>query len=216
LIKYPLQLRDSYTYLEIINAWEKNGRIIDAINFFPLSLWILKKPYELFNCDIIKGGLVINCAAGIAIVCLAIQIAHKLFGNWMIDLFVGLTAATHPFLIETSCYFLRENLFILFSVIAFYFFVDYYKNYRILSLLLISVFSCLGFLSRTEGFELIAVYIMSEGFCAFKKKRPVSQSLMRMGLFMLAFFITAICIICLMDLDFMQVLSIVDVSRRIK
>ena len=89
----------------------------------------------------IKGGVVINCTAGVAIICLTIGIAHKLFNNWMIDLFVGLTTATHPFLIEMSCSFLRENLFLLFSVITFYFLIDYYKNYRIKNLFLISVFS---------------------------------------------------------------------------
>ena len=127
-VRYPVQPRDAYTYEQLIRNWEKTGLLSDAFVGIPFSLWILKAPYHFFRFDISKSGIAINCLLGILIIIISIIIADELFKNTYISFLSGLVFATHPILVRFSCSFLRENLYLFFTMMSILTAVKYYKS----------------------------------------------------------------------------------------
>ncbi len=157
-IIFPVQPRDTYKYVEIIQEWESTGVLQDKIDFFPLSLWIMKIPHRFFRYDIVKGGIIVNLLLGIMIIIITMKIIESVFGskNGLL-LFTGIILATHFALIHYSCKFLRENSYLFCFVLAIYTIIKAMKKNRNELLILSGILCAAATLCRLEGIELAVI-----------------------------------------------------------
>lgn len=171
-LKYPVQPRDAYKYLDMIEKWEESGRIGEVISFYPLSLWILKAPKHFFDYDLLKGGISINILIGLLLLLIIINVSYNIFHDLLLSLIIGLIVAAHPMLVQSSCAFLRENPYLFFSFITLVFLVEYYIKKSWISIAASGIFGALAFLCRVEGIEvfLFVAFIM---LWFFLKKRTL-------------------------------------------
>ena len=178
IIIYPIQPRDSYTYINFIESWESNSTIpiINNLDIPPFSLYMLKLPHELWGIDLLSGGIIINMITGIGIIIVFSKIVSLLFPQKTIIFLSGIVFASHPTLINYSIKFLRENTYLFFTAITLYFGIIFYKKKSIISCFLASFFSCLTFMCRYEGVELILFFIISILFFS-KNKISIQQKL---------------------------------------
>ena len=209
-IRYPVQPRDSYKYEWVVSLWEETGEVSDQITFFPLSLWILKTPYHSFQYDIIRGAIIINVLLGLLIIYFSTIIADRMFKNRYVVANVGLLVATNPMLIRFSCTFLRENTYLLFSVIAFSCFLRYYMRPDLLSVSLCSFFGALAFLCRLEGLEVFAVFVLVVFLLSCKRIIKPGKIVCHAFLFSLLFFLTIVGTCLLLDFNWVEIRSIIS------
>ena len=200
-IRYPVQPRDAYKYEAIITRWETTGNFTDELDFFPLSLWILKAPYHFLHYDIQKGGIIINTVIGLLLIILCIRIISRYTSNNYVLLIVGLCAATHPMLIRMSCSFLRENSYLLFSILSFSTLLKYWNSFHLKDLILTSLFASMAFLCRLEGVEFVMIYCLLLFFLIFFKKMSFSKGICHLMLFSFLFFVATVSTCYLLQFD---------------
>lgn len=195
LIKYPVQPRDAYEYEMIITNWERHGRIVDKVAFFPFSLWILKIPNKLFHYDIINGGIIINVVLGLLMIVILMKISIGVTKNKMAPLIAGLLVASHPTLVRLSCSFLRENTFLFFFLLEMVLFFKYYLSLNYLLLIASSVMGALCFLCRLEGLEGIGIFFIIIVSLCCQKRMKITKGVYHLLLFVL-FFVSTSLLIC--------------------
>ena len=200
IIRYPIQPRDAYSYMNVITKWEKEGFIEDGIGIVPLSLWILKTPHKLFSIDLLKGGVVINMILGLLIIVVMIRITGAIFHNELIQLFVGLITATHPILIHFSCVFLRENSYLFFSGLALFCLVKYLASPRYLYLSCGSVASSLSFACRLEGLEL-PLFFFSAILFGNRYKKKTKRFSLAIFVYVLVYIFTLLMLLEMMGIN---------------
>lgn len=208
-IRYPIQPRDAYSYSLFISQWEENGLIPDNMPFFPLSLWILKIPFHVFQYDCMKSGIIANIILGLLIIAIIVNIANCLFKDLYTILFVGFAAATHPALVTFSCSFLRENTYLFFSLLTIFYLVHYYKEHRFSDMFLASIFGAVAFLCRLEGLEVLVIVFFLLTTLVISKRMRLSKATWHGMLFLIVFFF-ATTTICL----FFNCKNIIDIIMR--
>lgn len=190
---YPIQPRDSYTYLTEIIRWERFGVLPNNKNQF--GLWILKIPYHFWGFDIFNGGIIINLLFGLMIILLLIKLTYLLFNRHSISLLVGLIVSSHPSFIRFSCTFLRENSFLLFTCFFLYFTALCICHNSIIFTICTGCSIGSAFLCRLEGAELIVLYFLIKTFFsppAQKKMLFIDFTVLIISFFLFICFITFI------------------------
>lgn len=160
-IIYPVPVRDAFKYKEFIELWNSSGIIPDDTYFPPLSMFLLKTPYSLFEYDVIKGGTIVNIVLGLAIIITLINVSYEIFPSKFVAMCSGLFVATHPTIVQHSCQMTRENSYLFFSCLATLFFI---KSLNITNKLFYvtcaAIFSSCAFLCRFEALELYAIFVL--------------------------------------------------------
>ena len=193
-IQYPVQPRDAYSYGYYISQWEIIGEPSPEITFIPFSLWLLKIPHHLFQCDPMKGGVIINLLLGLFMIIITINTLKPYFKDNLTLLFAGLIVASHPTLVRFSCSCLRENTYLFFSFLAFSSLARYCNEPHSIFLFIASISGALSFLCRLEGLETLPVIHISLFYlCIFKRIR-VQKALLHGFIASVIFFLTAIFI----------------------
>ena len=206
LLKYPVPARDSFVYYDLINNWDtiiKNQ--IQEERFPPLSIFLLKIPHTLFNYDIIKGAILINCTLGIAVIALIAKIAFLLTKRTIIAFSTGIVFGTHPTLIKYSCEALREKTYIFFLCLSLLYFLFYIRKEKLLMLLLATFFSCCATLCRYEGLEFLTVLFVYILF--FKKTKTLQKKVALFALVVIGSMLSIFTIIKIINipLDYFQI-----------
>lgn len=207
-IYYPIQPRDSFYYASIIRTWEIDGIIHDDITFFPLSLWILKIPYHIWNYDIIKGGLIINLIFGLFIIVVTTKMAYHFFNRNDTAFLAGLIMATHPTLIRLSCSFLRENTYLFFSLCFIYSLLLYCQKNRLFYLMVSGVAGTLAFLCRLEGLELFFFVLILHLFLYLYRTINFKQLVLRPIVFMIVSSVVILTVLLSLDFPIIRFLYI--------
>lgn len=195
-IKYPVQPRDVYTYIHEMENWEKE-QWLDAPY---LSLYLLSLPHKILKCDIIKGGICVNVIVGQLIIILSILSFRELSDNEIGLWVVGLVAATHPTLIHYSCELLRENTYLLFSIMSINLLILWYKRRSIIYIILGGVTVALSNMCRYEGLEICVIYILMILF-HFKALR-VKRSFVHLLCFLIVYATSIYVTSTIIDKDF--------------
>ena len=214
-IANPVQPRDAFGYEKIIREWEKSGELLTHLSYFPLSIWILKIPHHFFKCDIIKSAVVVNIILGLLIIIIATVIASTFTRQYFVILITGLIAATHPYLIEYSCYLLRENLYLLFCLLSIYSLGLYYKRNRLMAAVYGGVLGALAFLCRLEGLEFLFIWFVFTMFLFIKKRISFYKSITHFGLFTISYIATVFIVCRLMhfrSLDFGAIAEKINIT----
>lgn len=193
-IRYPVQPRDAYEYELIISEWEEKGEMPKRYKG-PLSLWLLKLPRHFWGYDTIKGGVIVNNVIGILLMLIIMQEISNHFKNDFIVLYVGIIMATHPQLVRFSCFFLRENSYLFFSVLFLGAMARYCNSSKLRYMITAAIMGALAFLCRQEGIEFFAVACIAIMLAGFLNGRKLYIPACRCVLFVIAFGI-ALAIIC--------------------
>jgi len=164
-LMYSIPIRDSYTYKKFIEQWISNGAIPENGGYPPLGLFLLKIPAELFQCEIIRGGIIVNITIGLFIVIELIRLSREIVNSSFVALCVGLISATHPLLIDFSCHMSRENSYMLFCCLSIIFFIRFLKRGSYALASGSSFCSALAFLCRDEALELAVIIVSIICFC---------------------------------------------------
>lgn len=185
LWKYPVPVRDAFTYSESIEEWMRAGKIPEKGGFPPLGLFFFKKVAVFSGLDIIKSGTLVNVSAGLLIVATLGTIAHIIIPYPPLVLFVSLVSATHPALVDYSCQATRENTYLLFCCLSVLFLIRYLKSYnKLRHIAAAAFFACAAFLCRHEGMELpILAFLV----ILFHDKNAISIRLSSVLLFSVTF-----------------------------
>ena len=155
VIMHPIPVRDSYIYQKIINDWGENSEY--SSNIPPLGLYMMTLPRKLFGLDTIKSGVSVNMLLGICSVLMITAIAHRIVNSFIIEVGVGVIAATHPTLVHYSCHVLRDNTYIMCLLLLVIEIVEYINKERIRDMVLSGMISAFALASRYEGFEAIII-----------------------------------------------------------
>ena len=154
---YPVPVRDSFAYKEIIEYWIRFGSLPEESHSPPLGLLFFKIPAEYFDYDVIKTGIAVNVLLGVCIVISIVWIAYVIGLSNMESLLVGIIAATHPTLVKLSCQMIREDSYLLFCSLSILTTFLFLKNRRNRQIILMSLFAASAYLCRHEGLELIPI-----------------------------------------------------------
>ena len=198
-IQYPVQPRDAFTYGQIMFQWTTSGEISTETIYIPFSLWILRIPHVLLQCDVIKSGIIVNLILGLLIVILVINTTSQYFKNELTILLAGLIAITHPMLVHFSCSCLRENTFLLFALLTLSSLGKYFKGLHISQLFFAGIFGGNAFLCRLEGLEILLIVLISIIFLFVYKKIRLSKAFVHYLFFLAVFAFTALLISFLLD-----------------
>ena len=155
--KYPVSVRDAFAYSSIIEQWINQGSIPVEKGTPPLGLFLLKIPAEYFYCDIIKGGIIINMILGLAIIYIIGHIVYEICPSKKTALLIMLIGATHPSMVQYSCQMLRENSYLFFCCLTFYFGIRYIKNKHVFLICPMAFFCATSYLCRHEALENIII-----------------------------------------------------------
>jgi 4-amino-4-deoxy-L-arabinose transferase-like glycosyltransferase len=202
---YPVQPRDAYYYISLAEEIKQTGRIVEKINFYPLSIWLMSIPSRILDYNTAKGGIIVNLLFGLVCIVVAMEIAGKVFKKNSVALFIGLLLATNNSLIRFSCVFLRESIFICFTIISLYFLANYYIKGNLVSILGISIFGVLALMCRLEGIEICVLFIITEIFILFTKKNTIKKTIIHSIVFILLFFIMTVVLSEIMDFNLLQI-----------
>lgn len=192
ILRYPVQSRDAYTYRGLIEQWETTGEIVDRISFFPLSIWIMKIPNHLFHYDIIKSGVLVNNILGILLIIVAINFLYRFFKNNYVIFLAGCIIATHPAMVRFSCSLLRENTYLLFSLLALSALTQYCSRTDLPSLVAAGIFGALAFLCRLEGIEILAITGLAFLFLLIFKRIRFSKAFLHGFVYLIVFSLTVV------------------------
>ena len=160
LMKYPVPVRDSYTYQELIERWDFSSKTETTKVVPPLSLFFFKTTSQLLNIEIIKAAKLFNVEAGLLIIVLMMIITLKISSSTICALISGLVAATHPVFVELSCQMLRENSYLMFTCLAILSIMSYLKHTGLIKLVLASICVTLSFFCRYEGIDNIIISLL--------------------------------------------------------
>lgn len=189
-IKYPVDVRDSFKYKEIIELWISTKKIPNGEGIPPLGLYILKIPTEHFNCDIIHGGTIMNMLLGLCIVSIIIQIAKEIVSSNIIIFLIGVIAATHPSLVDYSCHMTRENTYLVFFSACTLFLIKYIKKKRWIDLAIASFLSASAYLCRHEALEIVFFMMFIILFSQTQKKlRKIAHVFLFLITYSISFFV---------------------------
>ena len=194
ILRYPVQSRDAYTYRGLIEQWEETGEIVDRISFFPLSIWIMKIPHHFFHYDIIKSGILVNIVLGILLIIISIHILCRYFKNNYVIFLAGCIIATHPAMVRFSCSLLRENTYLLFSLLALSALSQYSSKTDLPSLVAAGIFGALAFLCRLEGIEILAITGLAFFFLFLFKRMKLSKAFLHGFIYLIVFSLTVVII----------------------
>lgn len=189
-IKYEIQPRDAYTYEHIIYTWAESNEIKEELSYFPFSLWIIKKMYQLSGSDIMKIGVAFNLYIGLLIIVLTCNTIRLYTSRPLIQLFGGLTAATHPVLIKYSCSLLRENCYLLFVCLFLLNLIKYYREKKEIHVFLAGLCGAFSLLCKLEGTETIFVFFSCVCFLLCCKKIRFKAALLHNLIFALTLVLT--------------------------
>jgi hypothetical protein len=186
IIKYPVQVRDAYTYREIMEEWNNTGVIPDDAIVPPFALYISKKPAEWFGWETMQSGIIVNLLLGLLIIILLMKISKKIISSWIVMLCVGLIASTHPSLIEYSCNILRENTYLVLFCLGILEALKYWETSNAIHVLIMSLLAATAFLTRYEGLEFIFFF----SCCIFMmKKKIIPRKRIRMFLLFIIMYV---------------------------
>lgn len=157
LIKYPVPVRDSYTYQEMIEHWDFSSQTETTKVVPPLSLFFFKTTSQLLNIELIKAAKLFNIETGLLIIVLMMLIASRISSSLICTFISGLIAATHPVLVELSCQMLRENSYLMFTCFAILCLMSYLKHIGITKLVLAALCVTLSFFCRYEGIDNLVI-----------------------------------------------------------
>lgn len=165
-IKYPVMPRDSYIYYDIIMAWNETGQLSHGENgtIPPLALFLFSIPSIHFGLDVMKGAVLINILSGMAFLHFCIMIMDDVRNNLIWDFMVGILAATHPTLLQFSCQMTREMTYLLFVILAVFFFIHQRDRPVLPYMAMAGFFSSAAFLCRHEALELFPVIMSASLF----------------------------------------------------
>lgn len=194
-IRYPVQPRDAYEYESIIREWEEKGEMPKKYKG-PLSLWLLKLPNHFWGYDTIKGGVIANNVIGILLMLIIMREIGYFFKDDFIVLFVGIIMATHSQLIRFSCFFLRENSYLLFSVLFLVEMARYCSHNRLQHILKAATMGAFAFLCRLEGLEFLAVACITFMVAGFLNEKKIFTPVCHCVIFVL-FFVIVLAVLCL-------------------
>ena len=175
LMKYPVPVRDSYTYQEQIERWDFSSKTETTKVVPPLSLFLFKLTSQILNIKIIKAAKLFNIEAGLFIIILMMIIAFKISSSLICTFICGLIAATHPILVELSCQMLRENTDLMFTCLAILSIMGYLKHVGITTLILTSICVTLSFFCKYEGIENIIISFLAVLMFPRKVKRKTKM-----------------------------------------
>jgi len=168
-IRYPVMVRDSYIYFNIIKEWNATGQFRTEGTLPPLSLYLLRIPSHFFSYDIMKGGVLVNVLFGIAIIALSILIVHCICNKLVVDFIFGILVSTHPTLVYYSCQMTRENSYLLFVFLSCLTLIIGIQKNRMIYFMLTGLFSAATYLCRHEALELIPITVLTIVFFGEKK-----------------------------------------------
>ena len=194
-VLYPVQPRDAYVYGAVISQLKETGKIPAHVSYYPLSLWILKIPHQLFNYDSIKGGIIVNMLLGLLIIAIVVYFISRYFKNIFSLIFVGLLAATHPSLVRFSCSCLRENSYLFFFLLVLMLLSSYSSGGgKLFSIVLAGIFGACAFLCRLEGLEIVGIVFIVMFIFFLSKRLGLSKAACHFCVFLIVFSVTAFSI----------------------
>lgn len=160
LISYPVPVRDSYTYRNMILLWNETGSFPTQHSIPPLGIGLFRFLSTHIDYDIIKVSIIANMAIAMSIIFVTIKFASEYIHSFIILLCFGIVLSTHPSLIEYSCEMIRENSFIMFSVISLIALTKFIHTNKYYYLIESGLFSGFSLLCKHEGFELIVISLV--------------------------------------------------------
>ena len=199
-IVYPIQPRDAFGYRNVLIRWEETSVIPFEIDYYPLSLLILRKLSKFFTDDIMLGGVAINIFIGLMIIALTITTVSKITKNSYVVLLCGTICCFHPTLIHFSCTYLRENTYLLFVVAFLFVLVEYYISPKADKVILLCLFSVLSFLCRLEGLELFLIGLVTI-FGVFANKWTSKKCVLHILLYITSYVLIMLSAIWLLGFD---------------
>lgn len=176
LIVNNVQPRDAYKYERFIIEWNKTGEAQAGYNFPPFSVFLLKKPNDIWGVGIIKGGVTLNMIIGIYIIFLTIIISEKIIANNLTRIIAGFLVATNIQLIKYSCSFLRENIYLFLYLLIIYCGIKYYKSKARGVLAALGVLSALCMMTRYEAGEIILYFFFFLILIALNNKSKIKSN----------------------------------------
>lgn len=181
-LRYPVPVRDSYRYFDHIETLQKTGTICDqGIYSPPLALYILGFPSKYWDCGIIKGGICIDVVLGLLIILVATEICAMIIPSLLIVFLISLIFSTHPNLVYYSCQCLRENSFILLSLLAIWASLLSIRKRSTPYLVLAGVFTAWAIQCRYEAMELLL--FIPPAFILFDPQKSYFKRFFLCGLF---------------------------------
>lgn len=198
IIKYPVPVRDSFRYLGLIEEWNLSGKIPLDDKYPPLGLFFLRIPSIYFDCDAIKGGILVNMVLGLLIIYLCIRISKAITKSSCFSFAAGILAATHPTLVEYSCQMLRENSYLAFCCLTVLTMISYVSCFGIVKLVLSGCFSSLAHLCRHESLELmfaVLVVVLLSGI-----RKPYKKQVIYLFIFFVSCLLTYVIVSYAIDI----------------
>lgn len=171
--KYPVPVRDSYIYSELILEWNETGKLDDERIVPPLGLFIIGLPNKLWGIDVIKGGVCINIILSLLTNSIFVLIGSKFIKSSIVLTLTGIAIATHPQLVHYSCQALRESSYIFFTTCSLYIVLEKGVKSNTIRIILCGTFTALAILCRYEACENIIIYLfilLTNGHIAIKTK----------------------------------------------
>ena len=177
IITYPVPNRDSFKYEEFISLWETTGVFPTVSSYPPFSLYLFKLTHTLLGGSIIKCNIICNMVFSMATLAIVYYISKTIIHSKLICYLITLVFATHPFAVAYSTQGTRESIYLFFSLLASY---SIYRSVvfdRKLEVIKTGLYSTLGFMTRHEGLELIAIFVIASLF--FSQKTGIRKALQK-------------------------------------
>ena len=210
---YPVPVRDSYVYYDLIEKWNRTGEIpLDKV-IPPLGLYLLRMPCHLLFCDIIKGSICINIILSLSTIVVFIVLSSKILKSNALLLLCGIMFASHPRLVQYSCQATRETSYLFFTCNALFIILYYVKTCRVWYLVLSGVLACCAIMCRYEGFESFVICF----FCillAQNTKLSIKRRLQNCGIFILSYIACFFLIMRMFDISPMFYHHVLWVAMR--
>lgn len=199
ILKYPVQPRDSYTYVEIIRNWEATGIIEDGVGIIPLGLWIPKIVSKCLSQDVMRCGIMINLFLGLCIIVVISQIGALIFREKKAVFVIGLIASTHPTLVRFSCEFLRENSYIFFTTLSILYYIKFIKRRKLFYVVSTSIAAAMSFACRLEGLELLVIFLVLIFTECITSKQGLRKTIASVSAFIVTYALSLVVLLAIMD-----------------
>ncbi len=192
--QHPVQWRDSYRYVSLIESLELNGVYLSFLenrnyNYIPpFPIYLFKTIHRLFGSSIFVSGISFQIFIGTLLVYIIWQICTTLKIGPIKSLLVCSVAVVHHTLLDYSTQLTRDNLYLFFFTLTVYLFLVYLKKRDVVLLVLSGACSCLSFLCRYEGIEIVFLYVVAIGFISSQRILHKTGAII---IYLLSFLITA-------------------------
>lgn len=190
LLKYPIPVRDAYSYQSFLEEWIIKKEIPYDPVYPPLGLFFFKILAPLCDGDIFKSGISISIVFGLCTLIVLAQIIYEIYPKNYIIACTGLALTTHPKLIHYSCQMLRENSYLFFCSLSILFLVKAIKTSHVQHIIAMSFFSAAACMCRYEGLEICVV------ICSLLLiwKKTIWTFLQNISLYLIVFVISVLLI----------------------